>query len=130
MAETNNYNNNNNDVLSFQEEINALSRKPLAYGIAWIRSLGRQAWILKQSGEQNSHLFAASKALGRALRANNAIKEAFASGWRFARREALGFENSPDLPPALRGYAQLKPEQFEKMGQLHPKGKYAAEEEE
>lgn len=126
----NNSTNTNSDLLSFQEEINALARKPLAYGIAWIRSLGRQAWILKQSGEQNSHLFAASKALGRALRANNAIKEAFASGWRFARREALGFEDSPDLPPALRGYAQVAPEAYEKMGQLHPKGKYAAEEEE
>ena len=128
MADTNNY--NNNEGLSLQEGINALSKKPLAYGIAWIRSLGRQAWTLKQRGEANSHLFAASKALGRALRANNAIKEAFASGWRFARREALGFENSPDLPPALRGYAQVNPVQFDKMGQLHPRGKYVADTEE
>lgn len=118
------------EIFDLQASINELTEKPLAYGIAWVRSLGRQAWILKQRGEANSQLFAASKALGRALRANNAIKEAFASGWRFARREALGFENSPDLPPALRGYAQVDPVQFEKMGQLHPKGKYAAEEEE
>lgn len=118
------------ELFDLQASINELAEKPMAYGIAWVKSLGRQAWTLKQRGEANSHLFAASKALGRALRANNAIKEAFASGWRFARREALGFENSPDLPPALRGYAQLKPEQFEKMGQLHPRGKYAAEEEE
>lgn len=118
------------ELFDLQASINELTEKPLAYGIAWVKSLGRQAWTLKQRGEANSHLFAASKALGRALRANNAIKEAFASGWRFARREALGFENSPDLPPALRGYAQVDPVQFEKMGQLHPKGKYAAEEEE
>lgn len=125
-----NNNNNNNDLLSLQEKIATLANKPLAYGISWIRSLGRQAWILKQSGEQNSHLFAASKALGHALRANSAIKEAFASGWRFARREALGFEDSPDLPPSLRGYAQVAPKSYEKLGQLHPRGKYAAEEEE
>lgn len=125
-----NTNNNNFDLLSLQEEIDALANKPLAYGIAWIRSLGRQAWILKQQGDANSHLFAASKALGHALRANSAIKEAFASGWRFARREALGFEGSPDLPPSLRGYAQVAPESYEKMGQLHPRGKYAATEEE
>lgn len=118
------------ELFDLQASINELAEKPMAYGIAWVKSLGRQAWTLKQRGEANSHLFAASKALGRALRANNAIKEAFASGWRFARREALGFENSPDLPPALRGYAQIDPVQFEKMGQLHPKGKYAAEEEE
>lgn len=118
------------EIFDLQASINELTEKPLAYGIAWVRSLGRQAWTLKQRGEANSHLFAASKALGHALRANNAIKEAFASGWRFARREALGFENSPDLPPALRGYAQVNPVQFEKMGQLHPRGKYAAEEEE
>lgn len=118
------------ELFDLQASINELAEKPMAYGIAWVKSLGRQAWTLKQRGEANSHLFAASKALGRALRANNAIKEAFASGWRFARREALGFENSPDLPPALRGYAQVDPVQFEKMGQLHPKGKYAAEEEE
>lgn len=121
---------NANDLLSLQEEINALANKPLAYGISWIRSLGRQAWILKNRGEANSHLFAASKALGHALRANSAIKEAFASGWRFARREALGFEGSPDLPPSLRGYAQVAPENYERLGQLHPRGKYAAEEEE
>lgn len=118
------------DLLSLQGEIEALASKPLAYAIAWIRSLGRQAWILKNRGEANSHLFAASKALGHALRANSAIKEAFASGWRFARREALGFEGSPDLPPSLRGYAQVAPESYEKMGQLHPRGKYAATEEE
>lgn len=125
-----NTNNNNFDLLSLQEEIDALANKPLAYGITWIRSLGRQAWILKQQGDANSHLFAASKALGHALRANSAIKEAFASGWRFARREALGFEDSPDLPPSLRGYAQVAPENYERLGQLHPRGKYAAEEEE
>lgn len=123
-------NNNNNDLLSLQEEIDNLASKPLAYAISWIRALGRQAWILKQQGDANSHLFAASKALGHALRANSAIKEAFASGWRFARREALGFEDSPDLPPALRGYAQVAPEAYEKMGQLHPRGKYAVNEEE
>lgn len=122
--------NSNNDFLSLQEEISALANKPLAYGIAWIRSLGRQAWILKQQGDANAHLFAASKALGHALRANSAIKEAFVSGWRFARREALGFEDSPDLPPCLRGHAQVSPESYEKLGQLHPRGKYAADEEE
>lgn len=125
-----NVNNNNNNSLHLQEEINALANKPLAYGIAWIRSLGRQAWILKQQGDANSHLFAASKALGHALRANSAIKEAFASGWRFARREALGFEDSPDLPPSLRGYAQVAPDSYEKLGQLHPRGKYCSDTEE
>lgn len=119
----------NPDLLALQGEIEALASKPLAYAIAWIRSLGRQAWILKNRGEANSHLFAASKALGHALRANSAIKEAFASGWRFARREALGFEDSPDLPPSLRGYAQVAPDSYDKLGQLHPRGKYAAEEE-
>lgn len=119
----------NIDFNNLQEEINALANKPLAYGIAWIRGLGRQAWILKQQGEVNSHLFAASKTLGAVLRANSAIKEAFASGWRFARREALGFEDSPDLPPSLRGYAQVAPENYEKLGQRHPRGKYIAEEE-
>lgn len=123
-------NSTNVNLLSLQEEINVMASKPLAYGIAWIRSLGRQAWILKQQGDANAHLFAASKALGHALRANSAIKEAFASGWRFARREALGFEDSPDLPPALRGYAQVAPEAYEKMGQLHPRGKYAANDDE
>lgn len=121
--------NTSTDLLALQEEIATLANKPLAYGIAWIRALGRQAWILKQQGDANSHLFAASKALGHALRANSAIKEAFASGWRFARREALGFEDSPDLPPSLRGYAQVAPESYEKLGQLHPRGKYAVEEE-
>lgn len=121
---------NNLDLLSLQEEINALANKPLAYGISWIRSLGRQAWILKQQGDANAHLFAASKALGHALRANSAIKEAFASGWRFARREALGFEDSPDLPPSLRGYAQVAPESYDRLGQLHPRGKYCSNEEE
>ena len=125
-----NTNNKTNDLLSLQEKIDALANKPLAYGIDWIRSLGHQAWILKQCGEQNSHLFAASKALGHALRANSAIKEAFASGWRFARREALGFEDSPDLPPSLRGYAQVAPENYERLGQLHPRGKYCSSEEE
>ena len=122
--------NTKQDLLALQEEINNLANKPLAYGIAWIRALGRQAWILKQQGDANAHLFAASKALGHALRANSAIKEAFVSGWRFARREALGFEDSPDLPPALRGYAQVAPESYEKLGQLHPKGKYCSNEEE
>lgn len=125
-----NTNNDNFDLLSLQEEIESLANKPLAYGIDWIRGLGRQAWILKQQGDANAHLFAASKALGHALRANSAIKEAFASGWRFARREALGFEDSPDLPPSLRGYAQVAPENYERLGQLHPRGKYCSHEEE
>lgn len=118
------------ELFDLQASINELAEKPMAYGIAWVKSLGRQAWTLKQRGEANSHLFAASKALGRALRANNAIKEAFASGWRFARREALGFEDSPDLPPSLRGYAQVAPDSYEKLGQLHPRGKYCSDTEE
>ena len=122
--------NTKQDLLALQEEITTLANKPLAYGISWIRGLGRQAWILKQQGDANAHLFAASKALGHALRANSAIKEAFASGWRFARREALGFEDSPDLPPSLMGYAQVAPENYERLGQLHPRGKYCSDNEE
>ena len=68
------------EIFDLQASINELTEKPLAYGIAWVRSLGRQAWTLKQRGEANSHLFAASKALGRALRANNAIITITAGG--------------------------------------------------